>query len=93
MWPGSHYIYENYFRERGPRAMGEPPPTPEVGEPLQLTCDVGDVVLAHYQLAHSAAVNTSDNDRIAIYFRVWLKRMESDRWHYLTNMWEGWNLS
>lgn len=93
VWPGSHNVYEDYFRERGTRAMSEPMPTPEVGEPHQLTCGVGDVVLAHYQLAHAAAVNTSDNDRIAIYFRVWLKKMESDRWHYLTNMWEGWNLS
>lgn len=93
VWPGSHYIYENYFRNRGPGATSEPMPTPEVGEPLQLICDVGDVVLAHYQLAHAAAVNTSEDDRIAIYFRVWLKKMESDRWHYLTNMWEGWNLS
>ncbi len=93
VWPGSHYIYENYFRDRGPGAMSEPPPTLEVGEPLQLICNVGDVVLAHYQLAHSAAVNTSADDRIAIYFRVWLKKMESERWHYLTNMWEGWNLS
>jgi ectoine hydroxylase-related dioxygenase (phytanoyl-CoA dioxygenase family) len=93
VWPGSHYVYESYFRERGPRATGEPMPTPEVGEPLQLICDEGEVVLAHYQLAHAAAVNTSDDDRIAIYFRAWLKEMESDRWHYLTNMWEGWNLS
>jgi Phytanoyl-CoA dioxygenase (PhyH) len=92
VWPGSHNVYENYFRERGTRAMSEPMPTPEVGEPLQLICGVGDVVLAHYQLAHAAAVNTSDNDRIAIYFRVWLRKMESDRWHYLTNMWEGWKL-
>jgi hypothetical protein len=92
VWPGSHNIYENYFRERGTRAMSEPMPTPEVGEPVQLTCAVGDVVLAHYQLAHAAAVNTSDNDRIAVYFRVWLRKMESDRWHYLTNMWDGWKL-
>ena len=92
VWPGSHYVYESYFRERGPRAMKEPPPTPELGEPVQLTCEAGDVVLAHYQLGHSAAVNTSDNDRIAVYFRVWLWAVESDRWHYLTNIWEGWKL-
>ena len=92
VWPGSHYLYENYFRERGPRAMSEPMPTLEVGQPVQLRCAVGDVVLAHYQLAHSAAVNTADIDRIAIYFRVWLRKVESDRWHYLTHMWDGWKL-
>jgi hypothetical protein len=92
VWPGSHHVYENYFRERGPRAMKEPMPAPDIGAPVQLMCNVRDVVLAHYQLGHSAAVNTADVDRIAVYFRVWLRRMESDRWHYLTNIWEGWKL-
>ncbi len=90
VWPGSHYIYEHYFQERGSRAMSEPAPTPEIGQPVQLMCGVGDVVVAHYQLGHSAAVNTSDNDRVAIFFRVWLRDLELRRWHYLTNIWEGW---
>ena len=92
VWPGSHYIYENHFRNRGDRAISEPMPAPEIGDPLQLQCGVGDVVLAHYQLGHSAAVNTSDRDRIAIYFRVWLKQMESNRLHYLMNIWDGWKI-
>lgn len=33
VWPGSHNVYERYFRERGPRAMSEPSPAPEIGEP------------------------------------------------------------
>jgi ectoine hydroxylase-related dioxygenase (phytanoyl-CoA dioxygenase family) len=92
VWPTSHYVYERYFQERGPRAMKESPPTLELGEPLQLKCEVGDVVLAHYQLGHSASVNTTDHDRIAVYFRVWLRRVELDRWHYLTNIWDGWRI-
>ena len=92
VWPTSHYVYERYFQERGPRAMKESTPTLELGEPLQLKCEVGDVVLAHYQLGHSASVNTTDQDRIAVYFRVWLRRVESDRWHYLTNIWDGWRI-
>jgi ectoine hydroxylase-related dioxygenase (phytanoyl-CoA dioxygenase family) len=85
-------VYERYFRERGPRALSEAMPTPDIGEPAQLMSEVGDVVLAHYQLGHNAAVNVSDFDRIAIYFRIWLRAMESNRWHYLTNIWEGWKL-
>ena len=92
VWPGSHYVYESYFRESGKRAMSDPMPTPELGQPVQLMCGVGDVVLAHYQLGHAAAVNTTDFDRIAVYFRVWLRGIELDRWHYLTNMWDGWKL-
>lgn len=92
VWPTSHYFYERYFRERGPRAMKESMPVLELGEPFQLMCEVGDVVLAHYQLGHAAAVNIADQDRIAVYFRVWLRRVELDRWHYLTNIWEGWRM-
>ena len=92
VWPGSHDVYEHYFQERGPRAMHEPMPTPEIGQPVQLMCGVGDVVLAHYQLGHNAAVNTSDFDRIAIFFRVWLRSVELDRWRYLTNIWDGWRI-
>ncbi len=90
VWPGSHYSYGRYFRARGERAMSEPMPTLELGEPVQLLCEAGDVVLVHYQLGHTAAVNTADSDRIAIYFRVWLRGLEQRRWHYLTNIWDGW---
>ncbi len=92
IWPGSHYIYESYFRERGQQSMSEPMPTPDIGQPLQLMCGVGDVVLFHYQLGHSAAVNTADTDRIVIYFRIWLRGLELNRWHYLTNIWDGWKI-
>jgi hypothetical protein len=91
-WPGSHYLYERYFRQRGPRALHEPSPTLDIGEPVQLMCEVGDVVLAHYQTGHTAAVNTTDRDRIAVFFRVVLRQVQKDRWHYLTNIWAGWNL-
>lgn len=92
VWPGSHHVYERHFRERGERAMAEPMPTPELGRPVQLTCEAGDVVLAHYQLGHTAAVNTSDRDRVAVYFRLWLRGLEGRRWHHLTHIWDGWNL-
>lgn len=92
VWPGSHDVYEQYFRERGERAMNEPMPAPELGQPVQLQCEVGDAVLVHYQLAHTAAVNTSDSDRIAVYFRIWLRGLEQRRWHYLTNIWDGWKI-
>jgi Phytanoyl-CoA dioxygenase (PhyH) len=93
VWPGSHYAYEHYFRERGPRAMREPRPRLALGQPTQLMCEPGDVVLAHYQMGHTAAVNTSDWDRIAVYFRIVLRTVEMDSWHYLINMWEGWRLA
>lgn len=92
VWPGSHHLYERYFRERGERAMGEPMPALDLGQPVQLMCEPGDAVLVHYQLGHTAAVNTADEDRVAVYFRLWLRGIEQRRWHYLTNVWDGWKI-
>jgi Phytanoyl-CoA dioxygenase (PhyH) len=90
VWPGSHNRLEAYFRNRGPDAAQEGMPQIELGDPVQLFANPGDVVVCHYQLAHSAAVNVSSNDRIAVYFRVWLKGIENRRWELLTNIWNGW---
>jgi hypothetical protein len=93
VWPGSHVVYEQYFRDRGRRAMTEPMPTPALGAPVQLRFEPGDVVLCHYQLGHSAAVNTSDRDRVAVFFRLWLRDIEQIRWECLIDLWRGWKLS
>lgn len=90
VWPGSHNRLEAYFRNRGRDAMQEGMPQIELDDPIQLITNPGDVVVCHYQLAHSAAVNVSSNDRIAIYFRVWLKGIENRRWELLTDIWNGW---
>ena len=90
VWPGSQRAYEDYFRGRGDRALQEPMPELELGTPRQIHAKPGDVILCHYQLAHAAAVNTSDFDRIAIYFRIWLRDLDAHRWHRLTNIWDGW---
>lgn len=70
------------------------------GEPQQLLCNAGDVVLCHYLLAHGAAVNTSPNDRYAVFFRLWHRDLENKsgrqydqlRWTHLTQMWSGWKV-
>jgi len=92
VWPGTHRLYERHFRERGPRALVEGPPALELGAPLQLPCEAGDVVLLHYSLAHTAAVNTSDVDRIAVYFRLALRDLAAHRWESLANLWRGWRV-
>lgn len=92
VWPGSHHRLEAYFRNRGPQAMHEGMPQIDLGQPTQLFANPGDIILCHYQLAHTAAVNLSAHDRIAIYFRVWLKGIEKRRWELLTNIWDGWKI-
>jgi phytanoyl-CoA dioxygenase PhyH len=93
VWPRSHHLYERYFRERGPQAMTEPFPSIDPGTPVQLTCSAGDVVIMHYELAHTASVNTSNVDRIAVYFRVCAKDLEEHRWQHLCDLWRGWRIS
>lgn len=92
VWPGSHKHLERYFRTEGRKAMTAGMPTVATGEPRQLICAKGDIVLCHYQLLHTAAVNTSSLDRIAVYFRIWLKDIGQRRWELLTNIWNGWRL-
>ena len=94
VYPGSHRKYEEHFRKRGPQAQQEPMPEVELGEPHQLICEPGDAVLFHYLLAHTFAENRASHDRIAIYFRIWFRDIDEEgrRWHYLTHMWDGWNL-
>ncbi len=67
-------------------------PAVDLGKPTQLICDPGDAILCHYQLAHTAAVNTSNVDRVAVYFRIWFNDIDTRRWQLLTNIWDGWKL-
>jgi Phytanoyl-CoA dioxygenase (PhyH) len=92
VWPGTHRLYERYFRDRGPRALFEPLPAIDLGAPLQLVCEAGDVVLMHYELVHTASVNTSDVDRIAVYFRLAWRDLDEHRWEYLASLWRGWRI-
>ncbi len=97
VWPGSHLVLEKYFRDRGKAALSEGMPNVPMGDPVQLRAKPGDVVLCHYQLAHSAAVNTSAENRIAIFFRLWLNDISGperseQRWHNLTHIWDGWQI-
>jgi len=95
VWPGTHEVHARHFAERGPQSLFEPLPQLERGEPHQLICEAGDVVLMHYELAHTAAVNTSDVDRIAVYFRLLFRDIDKgrwDRWECLTDLWRGWRI-
>ncbi len=70
VWPGTHHIYEKYFREHGPESLLNGMPPVELPEPHQITGEAGDAILAHYQIAHGAAPNVSPHTRYAIFFRL-----------------------
>ncbi len=90
VWPRTHHLYERYFREHGPEALLNGMPPVELPEPVHLTADAGDIFLAHYQLAHSAAPNLSPNVRYAIYFRL-MPPDHNDHWkEAMTDIWKEW---
>ena len=92
VWPGSHHVLEAHFRKHGPEALRNGMPRIPLGQPVQLMTEPGDVVLAHYGMAHAAAVNLSTVDRYAVYFRLWLKGIKYRRWHLMTHIWTGWRI-
>ena len=90
VWPGSHRLYETYFRQRGPRSLLDGMPDVSLPDPVPVTGRAGDVVLCHYQLGHTAGPNTSPHVRYVVYFR--LKHVDHDRrrWECLTDLWREW---
>jgi ectoine hydroxylase-related dioxygenase (phytanoyl-CoA dioxygenase family) len=87
VWPGSHVKHEKYFRERGRDALRAGQPFLYYDHSVQLVVEAGDAVLCHYLLAHAAAENTSDVDRVAVYFRI---AKNGDPFEQLSNLWHGW---
>jgi len=90
VWPGTHRIFESYFRDHGPESLLQGMPKVELPEPVQITGKAGDVVLVHYQVAHGIAGNASPHIRYAVYFR--LKHVDHDslHWECMTDVWREW---
>lgn len=80
IWPGSHLAHERMFREQGvdvlmrdPAVGGHPcmlddPPDCGPGQPV--LAQRGDVVLAHYLLAHNQSGNMWNPLRRIVYYRL-----------------------
>lgn len=90
VWPGTHRIYEQYFREQGPQALLQGMPKVDLPEPVQITGQAGDAVLVHYQLAHGIASNGSPHIRYAIFFRLHHENHENVHWECMTDIWLEW---
>ncbi|MDQ3327294.1 MAG: phytanoyl-CoA dioxygenase family protein [Chloroflexota bacterium] len=91
VWPGSHRRFEEYFRTHGAQALLEGMPKVELPEPLQVTGQVGDAFLVHYQLAHGIAGNSSPHIRYAIFFRLHHVDHEQVHWKCMTDIWREWS--
>ena len=77
VWPGSHEVLADVFRRHGPgallacggdiRAFDQRLP---IGAPTPVRARRGDVLLAHYLLAHETGPNLSARTRRAVYYRL-----------------------
>ncbi len=70
VWPGTHRAYGEYFRKHGAEALLDGLPPIDLPEPVQITGKAGDLILAHYTLAHGITANVSPHIRYAVFFRV-----------------------
>lgn len=88
VWPGSHLIHQNLFRDRGTKvlqqtgghATGLDPPVP-FPEPVPVLGRRGDLVLAHFLLGHNKGGNTAAHQRRTLYYRLAVEGHRS-RWEH-----------
>jgi hypothetical protein len=90
VWPGTHRIYESYFKEHGPERLIEGMPKVDLPSPHFVTGKAGDMVIAHYLLAHSASANISPHIRYACFYRLYHVDQDPKSLAPLTDMWKYW---
>ena len=81
---------KSIFQEHGPESLLEGMPPVELPEPHQIIGKPGDVILAHYQIAHTAAPNVSPHTRYAIFFRLRHIDHPDYRPEAMTDIWLEW---
>lgn len=90
IWPGTHQLYGEYFKENGPQALLEGMPPITLPQARQVTARAGDAILCHYLLGHGIAGNVSPFIRYAVFFRLLHKNHEQWRWESMTDIWREW---
>ena len=93
VWPGTHVLLEQYFQEHGVHSLerGEVPAFRiRLPCPVPLTGKSGDIVLAHYQLAHAASANLSGDVRYMCFFRLSVRGLASHRVASMLDVWRDW---
>jgi len=86
VWPGSHRVHEQLFRDRGPSALmgsgghvtmlDHPPP---LTRPVPVLGRPGDLLLAHFLLGHNSGSNLGTQTRRMLYYRLGCPG-HRDRW-------------
>jgi hypothetical protein len=91
VWPGSHLLYEQYFKEHGAESLLNGLPPVQLPEPVQVTGNAGDLIIAHYMLGHGVTPNISPHIRYAVFFRIKHKAIQEHNWQQsMENIWLHW---
>ena len=93
VWPGTHLTLERHFRQRGVRSLKQGDVT-TAGIRLPRSHPIagksGDIVLAHYQLAHAASPNLSGDIRYMCFFRLSARGLANHRVESMLDIWRDW---
>lgn len=90
VWPGTHKIWEEYFRYHDFDSLPGGVAPFNIGEGIDITGDAGDVCFWHNKLTHSSSANVSRNIRIALIGRMRRKDLDDIRWETPDDMWKFW---
>ncbi|MYD98789.1 MAG: phytanoyl-CoA dioxygenase family protein [Gammaproteobacteria bacterium] len=92
-WPGTHRQLERYFRDHGVNANrggGIMPLDLRLPKPVPVTGRAGDIVLAHYQMAHAVSPNLSGDIRYMCFFRLSVRGLANHRVESMLDIWRDW---
>ena len=93
VWPGTHHRMERYFRDHGVNSL-EGGSVGTLGlrlpKPVAVVGKAGDIVLAHYQVAHTASPNLSGDVRYMCFFRLSVRGLADHRVESMLDIWRDW---
>ena len=93
VWPGTHWRLERYFRTHGVHCLTGGDVSSlglRLPKPIAITGNAGDIVLAHYQLAHTASPNLSGDIRYMCFFRLTVRSLATHRIASMLDIWRDW---
>ena len=93
VWPGTHLKLEQYFRDHDANSLEQGDVTTSgirLPRPVPITGKSGDIVLAHYQLAHAASPNLSGDIRYMCFFRLAVRGLANHRVESMLDIWRDW---
>jgi hypothetical protein len=79
VWPGTHRLFAEYFREHGADSLLQGLPPVEMPEPEQLLAQTGDALICQ-----------SPYVRYAVFFRMAHKDHEARKKQAMTDLWLEW---